>query len=90
MADDLLYIALEVSLEQTVSFVEDEEIATFEQAIVAFDEVFESAWGADSHLDSSVIDFSVVFLDHCASNEILDVDLGELSYFLSEGLNLES
>jgi hypothetical protein len=89
VADDLLDIAFEVALQQTVSLVQHEELALVQQAIILFYEIFEPARGAHNHLCDLVLDFSVVLLHHCPANEILDVDLLEFAYLLGEGLSLQ-
>jgi hypothetical protein len=90
VAHDLLDVALEVALEQTVSLVQHEELAVVKQSVVSFDEIFESARRADHHLNVFVLNFVVVFLDHGAPNEELNIDLGELADLLGQGLHLQS
>ena len=86
---DFLNILLKVSLEQTVSLIEHKELTSIEQMLIALDKVLQSPRRAYHQMNVPLLYLSVIFLDHCPTNEQLDIDLGEFGNLQSEVLHLQ-
>lgn len=77
MVNNLLHILFEVTLKKPVGLIQNKKFTLIKQVIVSFDQIFQSTWGTDNKMDISLLDLSIIFLDHGAANEELDIDLGK-------------
>lgn len=89
MAHYFLNITLEITLQKTVRLVEHEKLTMIEESVVFFYEILESTRGTDHHLDVSLFDFVVVFLDHSPPDKEFNVCLVEFADFLGQCLHLQ-
>lgn len=83
MIDYFLHVLLEIALKQPISLIQHKKLALIQQIIVLLHQIFESTRRANNKMYVPLLNLDIVLLDHGAANEKLDIDLGELRYFLS-------
>ena len=78
VAHQLLHIPFEVAFQQSVSLIQDKEIALRQQFLVSFQQIFQPSRRAYCQMHAFLLYRVVVLLDQSTTDEIADFYLGEL------------